>query len=64
MNRYNFKLIEEKWQKFWEKNKPVSKLLTKGKVSEEEGCDCGCGCNEEKEVNWPYETRCSKNSIW
>ena len=39
--------------KFWEKNKPVSKLLKKGKVSEE-GCGCGCSCgceevNEEKQ---------------
>ena len=39
--------------KFWEKNKPVSKLLKKGKVSEE-GCGCGCSCGCE-EVN--EETR-------
>jgi len=35
--------------KFWEKGKPVSKLLKQGKV-EEEGCDCGCDCKSIEEA--------------
>ena len=31
MNRYNFKVIEEKWQKFWEKNKSFKSKLDKSK---------------------------------
>ena len=31
MDRYNFKLIEKKWQKFWEKNKVFSTKLEKNK---------------------------------
>ena len=31
MNRYNFKLIEEKWQKFWKKNKSFSAKTDKNK---------------------------------
>ena len=31
MERYNFKVIEEKWQKFWEKNKTFKTNLDKNK---------------------------------
>ena len=31
MNRYNFKLIEEKWQSFWKKNKTFSTRVDKNK---------------------------------
>ena len=31
MNRYNFKLVEEKWQKFWEEKKTFSSKLNKNK---------------------------------
>ena len=31
MNRYNFKLIEEKWQKFWEQNNVFSAKIEKNK---------------------------------
>ncbi len=31
MDRYNFKLVEEKWQKFWEKNKTFSTKIEKNK---------------------------------
>ena len=31
MERYNFKLIEEKWQKYWEKNKTFSSKINKDK---------------------------------
>ena len=31
MNRYNFKLTEEKWQKFWKKNKTFSTKTDKNK---------------------------------
>ena len=31
MERYNFKLVEEKWQKFWEKEKKFSSKLEKSK---------------------------------
>ncbi len=31
MDRYNFKLIENKWQKFWDKNKVFSTKIEKGK---------------------------------
>ena len=32
--------------KFWEKGKPVSKLLKQGKVKED-SCDCGCDVHED-----------------
>ena len=31
MDRYNFKLVEKKWQKFWEKNKSFSAKIDKNK---------------------------------
>ncbi len=31
MDRYNFKLIEDKWQKFWEKNKSFKTIIDKSK---------------------------------
>ena len=31
MNRYNFKIIEEKWQKYWENNKSFSAKVDKDK---------------------------------
>ena len=31
MERYNFKTIEEKWQKFWEKEKTFSTKIDKNK---------------------------------
>jgi leucyl-tRNA synthetase len=31
VERYNFKTIEEKWQKFWEKNKTFSNEIKKDK---------------------------------
>ena len=31
MDRYNFKTVEEKWQKFWHKNKVFSSKLDKTK---------------------------------
>ena len=31
MERYNFKTVEQKWQKFWEKNKTFSKKIDKNK---------------------------------
>ena len=31
MERYNFKLIEEKWQKYWEKNKTFKSKVDKSK---------------------------------
>ena len=30
-NRYNFKTVESKWQKFWEKNKTFKSQLNKSK---------------------------------
>ncbi|SVD88340.1 uncharacterized protein METZ01_LOCUS441194, partial [marine metagenome] len=30
-NRYNFKKVEEKWQKLWEKNKTFSSKIDKNK---------------------------------
>ena len=30
-NRYNFKVIENKWQKFWEKNKSFKTKINKEK---------------------------------
>jgi len=29
--RYNFKIVEEKWQKFWETNKTFSTTMDKNK---------------------------------
>ena len=31
MDRYNFKSVEEKWQKFWDKNKSFSAKIKKDK---------------------------------
>ena len=31
MDRYNFKIVEDKWQKFWEKNKTFSSKIEKDK---------------------------------
>jgi len=31
MDRYNFKIIEEKWQKFWEEKKVFSTKVDKNK---------------------------------
>ena len=31
MERYNFKSIEDKWQKFWEKNKSFKTQIDKNK---------------------------------
>ena len=31
MNRYNFKLVEKKWQKFWEDNKVYKSSIKKDK---------------------------------
>ena len=31
MNRYNFKLVEEKWQNFWEQNKTFKAQIDKSK---------------------------------
>ena len=31
MDRYNFKVIENKWQKYWEKNKTFKSKLDKNK---------------------------------
>ena len=31
MDRYNFKLVEEKWQKYWESKKTFSSQIQKGK---------------------------------
>ena len=31
MERYNFKLVEEKWQNFWDKNKVYKKTIDKSK---------------------------------
>ena len=31
MDRYNFKSVEEKWQKYWETNKTFSTQIRKGK---------------------------------
>ena len=31
MDRYNFKIVEEKWQKFWDQNKTFSTKVDKTK---------------------------------
>ena len=31
MNRYNFKVVENKWQKYWEENKSFKSILNKSK---------------------------------
>ena len=31
MDRYNFKSVEEKWQKFWDKNKSFQTVINKAK---------------------------------
>ena len=31
MERYNFKTVEKKWQKFWDKNKTFKKKINKNK---------------------------------
>ena len=31
MDRYNFKIVEDKWQKFWDKNKFFSAKIDKSK---------------------------------
>ena len=31
MNRYNFKIVENKWQKYWEENKIFKSVLDKSK---------------------------------
>ena len=28
-NRYNFKIVEDKWQKFWEKDKSFETIIDK-----------------------------------
>ena len=33
MNRYNFKNVEAKWQKFWEENKTFKSTINKDKKS-------------------------------
>ena len=33
MNRYNFKLVEKKWQDHWKKNKTYKSSLNKNKIS-------------------------------
>ena len=33
MDRYNFKVIENKWQKYWEKNKTFKSKLDNGDIS-------------------------------
>ena len=33
MNRYNFKIVEDKWQKYWEENKSFKSILDKSKKS-------------------------------
>ena len=31
MERYNFKIVEDKWQKFWQKNKVFKSKIDKSK---------------------------------
>ena len=31
MNRYNFKIVEKKWQDYWEKNNSFESIIKKGK---------------------------------
>ena len=31
MDRYNFKIVEKTWQKFWEKNKTFKSIINKDK---------------------------------
>ena len=31
MDRYNFSLVEEKWQKYWEKNQTYKTIVNKDK---------------------------------
>jgi len=38
MDRYNFKIVEEKWQKFWDQNKTFSTKVDKTKKNSHGSC--------------------------
>ena len=53
MERYNFKLVEDKWQKYWQENKTFKSKIIKDKI--DLGLPLDSSVNSEFERNFSHK---------